>query len=246
MSEKQLKRILSAVKDVKLKRTYSFDSRRKPQYNPPLPRKMRKSGKVDALVGGVVVAGPQGPERKKYDNQVSQTAVTNVAPYIASLTSGIAEGLQANQRIGGRAHLKNIDVEINWSGNSSGALLTLQSVPVYMDVMLVWDKQPDGAVPTVGTIFTGSSTNLVFGLLANIERFQVLKRERLNMDVAAGYSGVIHWHQQLDCATRYADTTGSPTTNDFYIVAVTGAPGGAAPNFTPAIGYIARVTFTDE
>lgn len=245
MSGKQLKRILSAVKDVKLKRTHSFDSRRLPQFNPPLSRKMRKSGKVDAVVGGVVVAGPQGPERKKYDNQVAQTAVTNAAPYIASLTSGIAEGLQANQRIGGRAHLKNIDVEINWAGENGTATPSLSTAPVFMDVMLVWDKQPDGAVPTVGTIFTSSSTNLVFGLLANIERFQVLKRERINMDVAGGYSGIIHWHQQLDCATRYADTTGSPTTNDFYIVAVTGAPGGAGL-FNPQIGYIARVTFTDE
>ena len=197
------------------------------------------------MVGGVVVAGPQGPERKKYDNQVGQTAVTNGTPYIASLTSAIAEGSAANQRIGGRAHLKSIDVELNWTGNVAGATLTLAYLPAYMDVMLVWDKQPDGAVPSVGTIFTASNTNLVFGLLTNIERFQVLKRERLNMDVAGGYSGIIHWHQQLDCATRFADVTGSPATNDFYIVAVTGSP-GTGVNFTPAIGYIARVTFTDE
>lgn len=205
-------------------------------------RKARSSkGKriENGVVGGVVVSGPQGPERKKYDNIINNSPVYSTLPFIASLTNSIAEGAAMTNRQGARITVKSIDCEFNINAGTA-----LSNGPIFLDVFLVWDKNPNGGIPGTGSIFVTTTSNLTFGNLNTLDRFQVLKRERMSFDPAGGYTRTFAWHQSLDVVSRFPDATGSPITNDYYIVAL--SPNTLASTIYPYISYVARVSFTDD
>lgn len=195
----------------------------------------KRPGSTEGVVGGVLVAGPQGPERKKWDVSVGSTLVANASPYILSLTNGIAQGTNVGNRVGDRIKCKALDLEMNVTaqGTTTG----------FVDVMLVWDKQPNNTIASVSDVLTFTNTNLTFGNISNLERFQVLRREQINFDQASKLSECVKWHMPLDMATRFPSAAGWPITNDLLVVAVSG---GAAGTNGANIAYIARLTFTDE
>lgn len=207
---------------------------------------LSNASKMSAVVGGVVVGGPQGPERKKFDNNVTATNVLTGTPYIASLTATIAEGTGLANRVGAQIHHKAIDVELNCTLAVGASATLITSGAAFMDVFLVWDKQPDGAVPTAATVLQSAATNLTFSNVINLERFVILKRESVELDLASCLGKVIRWHQPLDCASRFNDATASPATNDFYILAVSPSAAAGTTGINPQIAYVARVTFTDS
>lgn len=231
----KLKRISSQIANTKFKRTQSVMERRgsRPQF-----QKLRRSGKVSGIFNGVATDGPQGPERKKFDN-IGATTVNTGAPAVLSLTSGIAQGVTANNRIGDRIHLKAVDIELNIT-----QALTAINQFGYMDAFLVWDKQPDGAVANANAIFQNITTNLTFGNQDNLERFIVLKRESFKFDFAYGLTATAKWHSTFDLATRFPTATGSPNTNDIYLCFL--SPNAAAVGTSVLVNSIARITFTDE
>ena len=211
-----------------------------------MAKRLKSSGKMSGVVKGVATDGPQGPERKKYDNLVATTAVNTGTPFIASLTSAIAQGTAYNQRVGDRIKLKSVDLEMNVSTVVGASVTTLQANQVFMDVAIVWDKQPDAAVPGVTSIFTSSATNLTFSTVANLERFHILRRWNVCLDLAQGLSQIIKDHIPLDLGARFPDATGSPTSNDIYVVAITPNATASATNVAPSISYVARVSYTDQ
>lgn len=192
-------------------------------------------------VNGVLIGGPQGPERKKIEVAQSSVAVTNAAPYIQSLTSAISQGTNVSQRIGDRIKVKAVDLQFNIQ--SSGATATTAG-QTFIDVFLILDTQPQETTAAAGTIFQTPSSNLTYIQLDSLERFQVLKRERINLDPAMGLSQVWTWHLSADLGVRFGAGTTAPMSNDILVCATTAQT--AANSYTPQLQYISRLTYTDE
>lgn len=204
----------------------------------PAPqRKFRRAKKGEGVVGGVLVSGPQGPERKKWDVNVASTNVFGTTPYITSLLNNIAPGTGSTNRIGDRVKVKGVDLEFNIAVVNTNA-------PVYADFFLVWDKAPDATITTPAVIFASSATNLTFGNIDNLERFQVLKRQSVNLDAAMAQSAIIKWHLAADFTSRFPAATGWPSTNDLLVVVL--CPGVSGNTGSINMAFVARTSFTDE
>jgi len=189
-------------------------------------------------VRGVLVGGPQGPERKKYEtSNTAGVGVNTATPYVQSLTNNLAQGTGVSQRIGDRIHVKGVDIQFNVTIGS-------QLIPNFMDVFLVLDTQPEETTAGAGTIFETPSTNLTYVSLDSLERFQILKRERIHLDAALAQTHCFTWHQSCELATRFSSSTTAPMSNDLLVVALSNAP-NTATDF-PTLAYIARLTYTDE
>lgn len=192
------------------------------------------------VVRGTLVGGPQGPERKKYEtSNTGGVVVTAANPYVQSLTNGIAQGTGVSNRIGDRIHVKGIDIQ--FQANSSATLAA--GAPAFCDVFMILDTQPNGATPASNVIFENNNTNLTYLELGVLERFKVLKRERLNFDIAGSQSTVWTWHQSCDLAIRFDTATGSPQSNDIYVCALSPAANAATET---VLSYICRLSFSDE
>lgn len=191
-------------------------------------------------VGGVLIGGPQGPERKKYEFAQAFTNVNTGTPYVNSMVGGIAQGTAVNQRVGDRVHVKGVDIQFNVQ-NSGGAAPT--SFAEFMDVFLILDSSPDAGTAAAATIFQSTSTNLTYINLDNLERFQILRRERIYFDTSGGYSQTFTWHLSAELAVRWG-AAGSPTSNDLLVCAL--SPSSNTVGNQPALSFISRLTFTDE
>lgn len=232
-------RMLSALLSSKASRASSLQMRRE-------MRTMRRgsrqkvSATVEGTVGGVVVGGPQGPERKKWDNIVAATNVNTTTPYVFSCLAQITQGTGVGNRVGDRIHVKGLDVEMQ-------VLSTLAATSgnyCFIDVFVVWDKQPNEALAGSNQIFASPSTNLTFGAFDWLERFQVLRRERIHLDSAMGFTKLLNMHVSCDLGCRYG-SSGNPATGDLLVCAL--SPGSAAaPNAQASIAFVARVSYTDE
>lgn len=209
----------------------------------PRPRlRTAKPNQVEGVIRGKATSGSTAPEIKDYDVQVGTTSVVSGTPYILSMCSGIAEGAALANRIGAKILLKSVDIEMNITAIPGGSASI--STASQLDVFVVWDKQPDGATPTVGAILVSSTTNLTFGNTNNLDRFVVLRRKSYSFDQTQGMSAILREHVPLQLAVRFGDATANPQTNDIYVVAV--SPNTvAAGNVTSSIAYVARVKFTD-
>lgn len=240
---KRLKRIASSIEKSKGGRSSAIARLRSMIVHVPNKR-MAVAAAASSTTGakivrGTLVGGPQGPERKKYEtSNTAGVTVSSAAPYVQSLTNGIAQGTGVSNRIGDRIHVKGIDVQFQ----ASAASVTAGTV-AYMDVFLLLDTQPNGATPAANTIFETATTNLTYLELGVLERFKVLKRERMAFDAAGGVSRVWTWHQSCDLAIRFDTSTASPQSNDIYICAL--SPGTVAAA-EPTLSYICRLSFSDE
>lgn len=210
------------------------------------PRKRTpKPGQVEGVRNGVATSGSLGPEIKNLDVNVAATSVVTGTPYVLSMTSALAEGTQANQRVGIKILIKSFDLQLNVIPYVNGGAAGTQGlIPSYMDVFIVWDKQPDGAQATAATIFTQSTTPLTFGNVGQLDRFVVLRRKRFCIDGASGLGFTMSEHVPLSLATRFADATTYPNTNDILIVAIC-STAASALNYNGAIAYTGRVKFVD-
>lgn len=202
-----------------------------------------KRGSFEGLRFGVATSGSAGPEKKVVDIQVGSTSVVTGTPYILSMLAGIAEGTALAQRVGAKILLKSMDLEMNIIG-APGANAAANYATSVVDIFVIWDKQPDGATPSVGSILVSTSTNLTFGNTNNLDRFVVLRRRTVNLDFQQSMSETWREHIPLELACRFGDATASPQTNDIYVVAVSPNSVNAA-NLTAAISYVARMKFTD-
>lgn len=232
-------------RNVRISKYIAKQSRRERKYNRTTVKSavraaVRNSAPTSGAknVRGVIVGGPQGPERKKYEtSNTSGVGVNTAMPYVQSLTNNLAQGTGVSQRIGDRIHIKGVDIQFNVQGGSSGT-------PQYIDVFLVLDTQPEETTAAAGTIFESTNTNLTYVTLDGLERFQVLKRERICLDTGGGLTHMFTWHQSCELATRFSGSTTAPMSNDLLVVALSPSV-NTATNF-PTLSYIARLTFTDE
>lgn len=196
---------------------------------------LSNASKLSGFVGGKFTSGPQGPEIKKFDNNVTAFNVGTTIPYVFDTLAAIGQGTGANGRIGDRIHVKAMDVLFDVQ-----SLVT--TTETFIDLFAIVDLQPDGSTAAAGTIFATTSTDLTFLNVDQLERFRVLKRERINLDPGSGLTTKVQWHIPLDLGVRYGSATTSPNSNTVLICALSPAVSGSYPT----VQYVARVSYTDE
>lgn len=213
----------------------------------PVSRPKRpQSGKFEGLRAGVATSGSSAPELKIWDLNVGQTDVLTGTPYVASLTSGIAEGTTGATRVGQKILLKSVDVKFDVRASVGSTVTYSSTTPdAFVDVMAVWDKSPDGTIATAANIFQVPGTNVSMLNTINLERFVVLRRESIGLSVSNS-ARPVSWHIPLSLATRFTDATNVAQTNDVYICALSpNVVAGATAGLNPQISYYARTKFTD-
>lgn len=191
---------------------------------------------------GVYRAGRAGPEVKNLDTSVGATTVTAAAPYTNALLDAIAEGTSDANRVGMKIQVKSLDITFNVATANAAAGTT----QVFVDIWVIHDRQPDqSGAAAAGSIFTASNTNLVRILPQNLDRYTVLRHERIALSPGQGGESakILDYHIPLDMSVRYADGTGAPVTNDLLVAFLTPS---AAATWQPVISYQYRVKFTDE
>jgi len=209
------------------------------------PRFKKSNAKVEGYVNGRISSGSKGPEIKNYDLTAGPTAVNTGTPLVLDCLGGIAEGTNDSQRVGMKILIKSVDVEANITATVGATATVNNSVPCFIDAFLVWDKQPDGSTAAASTIFTSSATDLVYGLPANLDRFQVLRRERYAFDLAGKLSERLHWHVPMDIASKFPDATSAPNSNGIILVFLTNSAAAATTVVSPNVTAYFRVKFTD-
>ena len=124
----------------------------------------------------------------------------SVSPVIATTnTNGnitavnlIQQGAGSWNRVGRKVHLKSVRICITATCFTAIAATTFDIESNRLRMILVWDKQPSGTLPTFDTIFgrtdqTGSESSTVNDPLRydNTDRFRVLRDIRLVSNVEA-------------------------------------------------------------
>lgn len=126
---------------------------------------------------------------------VSPSSASPDNPAVQSLC-GIKQGTTKNTRIGNKIHMYQIRMQgqIALPNSMSGDMIRL---------VLVLDKQANGATAAPSDVFetTAASTTGVFAFrnMDNIDRFQILKDKKYNLNPTVGVSGtsntvlIYHW-----------------------------------------------------
>lgn len=184
-------------------------------------RKARKTG-------GVMTTVPKAARKevKCCDVNATQNLLSTTA--VVTLLNGIAEGSSFFNRIGRRITMKSICVEghIVNSGVESGDALD------YIRILLVYDRQPNGAVPSLADVITnvnqagtGETNPFGFPNYTNLDRFRILRDYRLGMFDTGNAAGLTEANSAVvnqteptqrikffvnlkDAETRYGLTTG--------------------------------------
>lgn len=127
-------------------------------------RKATSSNQGKFLRNRAMVSG-RGPERKVVDTASATYACDTTGS--VTFISGCAQGTDFNQCLGRKYNLDTVQLEgiIRPQDANVGA--------THVRVMLVYDEQPNGAVPAITDILTASTSN-AFMNLNNRDRFKVL------------------------------------------------------------------------
>lgn len=111
------------------------------------------------------------------------------SPFI--LLNGIVQGAGNNQRIGNKVSLKALRIK--------GQIINLATaVQTYARVLIVYDKQPNGALPTYASVMqtrdsAGAATNTAFSdpNFDNKERFTILRDTTIVLPSVTNTAGVL-------------------------------------------------------
>lgn len=132
------------------------------------------------------------------------TVLTIAGPIVATTnTNGNAFTLNLVQagtgswnRVGKKIYCQSVRLCGNAQFNLAPAATTLNTVNAVLRMVVVWDKQPSGTLPTFDTIFgytsqDGTEASNVLAPLRydNVDRFQVLKDERVSSNSGAVVTG---------------------------------------------------------
>jgi len=165
----------------------------------------RRSKKFKVSPRARAFAKPLSPlsELGNYDNSlVSQCTTTG---YVAVLNT-IVEGDTKSNRHGNRIVMKSI--EMKWYIYAGAS----QTIPQAYVGALIYDKQPNGALPAVTDLWT-SATSLAFKNLDNSHRFVFLKKIEGFMPPIADDPDVkeVNSYLKLDLPTFYDANAGAIT-----------------------------------
>lgn len=102
-----------------------------------------------------------------------ETVSTMVPPLTATfctpqLINGSAQGSAQNEHVGRKAIMKKVQLRYIYNSGSAGGQQS------QVRILIVYDKQANGALPSVGDVLASSATYNSFMNLANSDRFVVL------------------------------------------------------------------------
>lgn len=187
-----------------------------------IPGRTRRTGYWGrGFTGRRAAAGDAGPELKFHDVDVDQAAADISAGVILNTSSInlIAQGTQENQRIGRKCVVRSI----NWRGKlqliaNAGSVL---ASPESVRLMVVLDKQCNGAAPTVTGVLE-SADHQSFNNLANKSRFRTLSDKTYDMNAIAGAgNGTADDTAAYDCSFSFFKAVNLPLEFDSTAGAIT-------------------------
>lgn len=174
-----------------------FKGKRKAGKSPSKAKKFKPSG-----VPATTLKSSKH-EIKSVDVPASNTAISTTASF--ALLNGMVQGTTQWNRIGRRVQMKSIAIRgriyYNQAGGAPGA--------DYLRVMLIYDRQPNGAAPAIGDIIAatdqaGTTTTTCFdGLnMSNADRFKVLREYVLHIPSPAAIAGGANQALQVEGAEK--------------------------------------------
>lgn len=198
-------------------------------------------------------------ELKAIDFNQATFAMDTTASF--QLLNGVAEGTDFNNRVGRRVRLKN--VKLDWWYSPTG----LASAADFYRHIVFYDKQPNGATPSLADVLTSinssgtaSSTAQDYMNLNNRDRFQILLDERIAVPegtaVATGQTAVIYGSEKLRVSrfidlkslkTQFNGTSGtiaSISTGSLYFMSVSLINANTAYPFN--CQFASRVRYYDD
>lgn len=170
-------------------------------------------------------------ERKNVD-VVSTFALPLTASFATpQLINGIAQGVANNERVGRKIRMKKIQIRYIVEPVSG-------SNPSQARIMIVYDKQPNGALPIVGDVVNGGQF-YSFNVLANSDRFVVLMDE-ISESCQSSVTNISgQRHVNIDLETVFGGTTaGIASINSGSVFIM------AANNSDPTVGTVSSMFFT--
>lgn len=208
-------------------------------------RRSRPSNSAGSYSRGRYVAGKSGPEIKNWDQTTAQNDCVASIPIIYCPIAGIAEGTAANQRVGQKIQLKSMEIVANIFVTETTVVANVPQ-PVFLDLYVVHDKSPDGALAAAADVLAVTTTNLTFANTTNLDRFVILRHKRFVLTATPNANIADQWveHVPLDLAVRYIDGTDDPQTNSILILGV--CPGTAALNTGASFTVATRAKYLDE
>lgn len=188
----------------------------------------------------------KNPEVKFVDNNFNQQV--SYSGFV-ELCNEVSLGTTAFTRLGQKINLIAFSLRIRLT--SQGILSTAGSSDV-LHVALVFDKQPNGATITYDDVFSsgGSSATLLACQaprnINNLERFEVIKREMLEINQDGSGAAQLDWYCKLNHVTRYnggnAGTIADINSGALYVVMCTSKVASAS---SPLIFGVGRLRFVD-
>lgn len=189
-------------------------------------------------------------ELKTVDTSASNLAVSTTPQFV--LLNGVATGTDYNTRVGRKTLLKSLYVRINFKFNSNNPV-----AGVACRLMIIQDKQSNGAVPTIANVLqTGNYIDPIN--LDNRERFNVLMDKLYTFFPASTSAGpiigggnpitkTVKVYKKLNLATIFSGvgaTIGSIQTGGIWMLWVTDTGVAATPHYL--LDYYSRVRFVDS
>jgi len=184
---------------------------------------------------------------------------------IASLNT-VQEGAGFYNRIGRRINMKSVHItgQIVPSGNATGA-----GVAEYLRIMLIYDRQPNGALPGATDVLAdygqdGNTSTTAFSHINmnNVERFAVLRDMRVAVpengsggatqqinSIVGQQDNKVNWFVKLkDLETHYKSNSNPDTVADIatgHLFIMTLGNVAANANYGYTFDFNARLRFTD-
>lgn len=174
-------------------------------------------------------------ELKSFDTALNFTYdVTTEVPATGQLAL-IVEGDTIANRDSQKIQVSSIQIRATLTYTPAAAAVASDVTDLY----LIYDKQPNGAAATVSgdanSVFTGTISSEMLRLVANQDRFKILKHFQHTWNATAGVttaynrmSQSIDWYKKFDLPIHYGASAGAITdlrTGNLFLVA--GTSGGS-------------------
>lgn len=169
----------------------------------------KKKCKVNKCVRKYVTSAIRNQIEDKYlqDDQMIVTAISNNATTL--LQNGLSVGADVQQRVGQKIRMTSI--EGNFVIATAGASIAGTTSTHQCRIMLIYDKQPNGAGITLNQLFVLSGAGNTFLSPLNPAgkpRYEVLIDRHYNMPINGGAANVsenriIRLYKKLNKSTKY-------------------------------------------
>lgn len=128
------------------------------------------------------------PEKKYFDSATVSGTVSNTGTILQTSINLVSQGNAPNQMIGRKIVIKRISARIICNlANAANATLSNLNGGEQMRLMMILDKQANGAAPAVTDILDGTNW-MDFFKLENSKRFQLLKEWEFDFQQDIGHN----------------------------------------------------------